>query len=149
MSESSSESLPESTLKPQTEPLTEVATATGGPVIAKRPSLLIASGRRFWWIPTTYFIPYLITYLFFAVRNPDDCLTRASRVGSVGLFAAALIYLIWLMDSKFGARQIVGQSHDFAAKTLVYLLALALWVSWFGVGIAMTMSYDQVNGLPQ
>jgi len=133
MTESSSESLSESTS-----------------VLAKKQADgdIVSMALKVWWIPASYFIPYLFTYLFFAGHNSDDSFERAGRVGAIGLFSASLIYIIWFIDCKFGAKQIFSNSRDTAAKILVYLLGIALWVSWLGVGIAMNMSYDQVNNVP-
>jgi hypothetical protein len=82
------------------------------------------------------------------VVNLKDGMMRANRVGTIGLLAGAFVYTIWFIDCKFGARQVFGKSRDTAAKTLIYLLGIALWISWLGAGIVMTMSYDQVNALP-
>jgi hypothetical protein len=147
MSESSSESLPESTLKTKTGPVTEMASLLIEPSLVKRRPNWLSLALKFWWVPASYFIPYLITFLI-PVVNLKDGLMRANRVGSIGLLAAALVYMIWFIDCRFGARQIFGKSRDRAAKTLIYLLGIALWISWLGAGIVMTMSYDQVNSLP-
>jgi|GEM_PF-607571 len=159
MTESSSESLSESTVKPLTGaavsdavsiPTADSAANPEKTALAKkRPDGdFISMALKVWWIPASYFIPYLFTYLFFAGHNSDDSFERAGRVGAIGLFSASLIYIIWFIDCKFGARQIFSNSRDTAAKILVYLLGIALWVSWLGVGIAMNMSYDQVNNVP-
>jgi membrane protease YdiL (CAAX protease family) len=151
MTESSSEPVSESTVNPLAAPaVSETVPVAAEATLAKKKAEgeIVSLALQFWWIPTSYFIPYLFTYLFFAGHNSDDSFDRAGRVGAIGLFSAALIYVIWFIDCKFGARQIFSSSRDTAAKTLVYLLGLALWVSWLAVGIAMNMSYDQVNNVP-
>jgi len=147
MTESSSESIPEPALKTHTGPLTDMAPVRIEPVLAKSRPGWLSNALRLWWIPASYFIPYLITFLI-PVVSLQDGLMRANRVGSIGLLAAALVYTIWIIDCQFGARQIFGKSRDTAAKTLIYLLGIALWISWLGAGIVMTMSYDQVNSMP-
>jgi hypothetical protein len=89
----------------------------------------------------------LVTFLIPVVRL-EDGLMRASRVGAIGLLAAVLVYAIWFIDCKFGAKQIFGKSSDTAAKTLICLLGIALWISWLCIGIVMTMTYDQVYSEP-
>ena len=79
------------------------------------------------------------------MRSQADCFSRAGKVGMVGLISAGLIFVIWTLDSRFGAKQIFSLSRDNLAKTMVCLLILALWVSWLSVGIAMNMSFNQVN----
>jgi hypothetical protein len=147
MSESSSESLPDPTLTTQTGPLTDMAPLLAAPTLVKSRPNWLSNALKVWWIPASYFIPYLITFLI-PVVNLKDGLMRANRVGSIGLLAASLVFVIWFIDCKFGARQIFGKSRDTAAKTLIYLLGIALWISWLGAGIVMTMSYDQVNTMP-
>jgi len=147
MTESPSESLPEPTLKTQTGPLTDMAPALAERALVKSGPGWLSHTLRLWWIPASYFIPYLVTFLI-PVVSLQDGLMRANRVGSIGLLAAALVYIIWIIDCQFGARQIFGKSRDTAAKTLIYLLGIALWISWLGAGIVMTMSYDQVNSMP-
>jgi hypothetical protein len=144
MSESSSESFPEPTLQTQNAPLPVVTE----PVIVKERPPWLKHALKVWWVPASYFIPYLITFLIPTPRL-EDCLMRANKVGTLGLIAAALVYVIWFIDCKYGARQIFGKSRDTAAKTLIYLLGIALWISWLSAGVVMTMSYDQVNSAPE
>jgi len=135
MSQSSSESLPES---PTVQPSTQGE-------LAKKPAPGLSKVLKWWWIPTSYFIPYLTTISVVPVVSLKEGMERGGRIGTIGLIAAFLVYLVWLIDLKFGAKQYLGQSRDKVAKSLVYLLALALWVSWLAAGIVMTMTYDQVN----
>jgi hypothetical protein len=144
MSESPSESFSEPTLTTPNAPVPETAAALAAPAIVKMRPQWLTNVLKVWWIPTSYLIPYFVTFLVPAVRL-EDGLIRANRIGSLGLIAAVLVYIIWYVDCKFGARQIFGKSRDTAAKTLIYLLGIALWVSWLGAGIVMTMSYDQVS----
>ncbi len=147
MSESFSESPPEATIKTQPGTLADMGPVLAQPAIVKDRPAWLTHFINVWWIFASYFIPYLVTFLI-PVVSIKEGLMRSHRVGSIGLLAGVLVYTIWYIDCKFGAGQIFGKSRDTAAKTLIVLLGISLWISWLGAGIVMTMAYDQVNTIP-
>ena len=99
-------------------------------------------------MPSSYCIPYFIANLYFRVNNGDESALRANKAGIIGLICATLIYFLWSLDCRFGARQVLKNCRDNHAKIMIYLFGLVLWLSWISAGIIIGMAYDQVYELP-
>lgn len=100
--------------------------------------------KNTWWLPASYCIPYLFCYLIVAVAKTEDTLARANKAGLLGLLCAALIWALWYLDCRFGARQWLKNSRDPQAKAIVYIFGIVLWLTWLSVGIIIGMTNDQV-----
>jgi multisubunit Na+/H+ antiporter MnhG subunit len=103
--------------------------------------------KRFWWVPASFLVPFAATYLNLMtdVHARADAIDKAVTIGAIGLASAVLINVIWYLDCNWGGKQFFGRSSDTAAKILVCALGIVLWLTWTCVGIAISMSYEQVN----
>lgn len=102
---------------------------------------------KYWWLPSSYLVPYFFTRFFCFVSRADETMARCEKVSLIGLVCAVLIYALWRLDCRFGARQPLEKSSDRQGKILVYLFGMALWVTWLSAGIIMGMVYEQVHEL--
>jgi hypothetical protein len=100
--------------------------------------------KSFWWLPASYCIPYLLGRYVFTADKMEDTLIRCSKASMIGLVCALLIYGIWQLDCRFGAKQWLKNSSDPQGKALVYIFGIVLWLSWVSAGIIMSMTNDQV-----
>ncbi|HMW90820.1 MAG TPA: hypothetical protein PKN86_16170 [Candidatus Obscuribacter sp.] len=102
---------------------------------------------QFWWVPFSFVLPALVTFSTFAVRDSDQNLFRAERVGLIGLCCALAIWGLWRLDVNLGARQRLNES-ELTVRILVQASGLVLWAVWLTVGVVIAMAYDQVYDVP-
>nr|MBP7578943.1 hypothetical protein [Candidatus Obscuribacter sp.] len=102
---------------------------------------------RFWWIPVSFAVPAICCYYLTQFRDHKDDLEGAIRIGQVGLLAAALVWAIWRLDVRLGARQKLSDSEGIV-KLIVHLTGFALWICWFCALVIIAMAMDQVYSLP-
>lgn len=99
------------------------------------------------WVPLSFVVPALVTFSTFAVRDSDQNLFRAERVGLIGLFCALAIWGLWRLDVNLGARQRLSES-ELTVRILVQASGIVLWIVWLTVGVVIAMAYDQVYEVP-
>ena len=133
----------EEKLDANTSPAPQVTTvAPAKPVVKSWMQIL-----RFWWIPVSFAVPSICCYYLTQFRDHKDDLEGAIRIGQVGLLAAALVWAIWHLDVRLGARQKLSDSEGIV-KLIVHLTGFALWICWFCALVIIAMAMDQVYSLP-
>jgi hypothetical protein len=146
----------------QTPNVTSESTGSEAPVIPLKKKPPENFWKTFWWIPVTFFVPFIAVYLYMGSYAHLN-LAGSVRSGAIGLGMGALIYALWRLDQHFnkavesiaapGSSNGPGKLDAAPVKSkarfepLLGLLGMMLWLGWVVAAHIMVIANDEAHYL--
>lgn len=114
----------------------EPSFGTGGeepkPESSAKKGFIITELRSLWWIPASYLVPCLLSGVPEMVKA---CGVKNLHLysGAFGFFCAAIIYLLWTLNSTILATAPSASDGSQRETSVLYGLGIALWLTWMTV----------------
>jgi hypothetical protein len=97
--------------------------------------------KSYWWLPASFCVPCLLLFLSSHEPSWTQRAIEALRGASASMAVAIVIYGLSRLDQKLGTQAVKDKKADMFAA----ILAVMLWLVWFGSTQIMFKAADEIR----